>query len=265
MQPARALRLFFLHAITLQQCRRSTRVPDAKYWPNTWLFPKRCCHVWINDVRVWMIKETKQQSYVLCIWKGLRYYFGYIMFPSLLLPQIYLSWKSGPAEVKHWKDMLARPRTNVAQWHALKTWWHRPASSTAPSRLLLPPPPTPVLMHKTDLLPGCETRVQLAICSIKPLNCFLFLRSLFPSDSSHFFFSLFFRQPCLSFLCLATLPMVPLFLTVCTSVCPYALCCCVTIFGFFVHLLVLSCTAAPPTHLRCQSRRITENQPSILI
>lgn len=34
--------------------------------------------------------------------------------------QIYLSWKSGPAEVKHWKDMLARPRTNVAQWHALK-------------------------------------------------------------------------------------------------------------------------------------------------
>ncbi|TWW75969.1 Synaptotagmin-7 [Takifugu flavidus] len=33
---------------------------------------------------------------------------------------IYLSWKSGPGEVKHWKDMLARPRTNVAQWHALK-------------------------------------------------------------------------------------------------------------------------------------------------
>lgn len=38
--------------------------------------------------------------------------------PSLF--QIYLSWKSGPGEVKHWKDMLARPRTNVAQWHALK-------------------------------------------------------------------------------------------------------------------------------------------------
>ncbi|KAG7268113.1 hypothetical protein CRUP_005472 [Coryphaenoides rupestris] len=33
---------------------------------------------------------------------------------------IYLSWKSGPAEVKHWKDMMGRPRTNVAQWHALK-------------------------------------------------------------------------------------------------------------------------------------------------
>lgn len=40
----------------------------------------------------------------------------------LLLGQIYLSWKSGPAEVKHWKDMLSRPRTNVAQWHALKAW-----------------------------------------------------------------------------------------------------------------------------------------------
>lgn len=39
--------------------------------------------------------------------------------PSSLF-QIYLSWKSGPGEVKHWKDMLARPRTNVAQWHALK-------------------------------------------------------------------------------------------------------------------------------------------------
>ncbi|KAM6937406.1 synaptotagmin-7 isoform 4-T4 [Xenentodon cancila] len=37
-----------------------------------------------------------------------------------VIGKIYLSWKSGPAEVKHWKDMLARPRTNVAQWHALK-------------------------------------------------------------------------------------------------------------------------------------------------
>ncbi|KAG7244340.1 hypothetical protein INR49_004040 [Caranx melampygus] len=33
---------------------------------------------------------------------------------------IYLSWKSGPAEVKHWKDMMGHPRTTVAQWHALK-------------------------------------------------------------------------------------------------------------------------------------------------
>uniref|UniRef100_A0A8C4KIZ5 Synaptotagmin-7 n=1 Tax=Dromaius novaehollandiae TaxID=8790 RepID=A0A8C4KIZ5_DRONO len=33
---------------------------------------------------------------------------------------IYLSWKSGPGEVKHWKDMIARPRQAVAQWHQLK-------------------------------------------------------------------------------------------------------------------------------------------------
>uniref|UniRef100_A0A8K9UEW2 Synaptotagmin-7 n=1 Tax=Oncorhynchus mykiss TaxID=8022 RepID=A0A8K9UEW2_ONCMY len=37
-----------------------------------------------------------------------------------VIGKIYLSWKSGPAEVKHWKDMMGRPRTNVAQWHALK-------------------------------------------------------------------------------------------------------------------------------------------------
>ncbi|KAL1247130.1 hypothetical protein QQF64_022506, partial [Cirrhinus molitorella] len=37
-----------------------------------------------------------------------------------VIGKIYLSWKSGPGEVKHWKDMLSRPRTNVAQWHALK-------------------------------------------------------------------------------------------------------------------------------------------------
>lgn len=42
------------------------------------------------------------------------------LFDGFSLFQIYLSWKSGPGEVKHWKDMLARPRTNVAQWHALK-------------------------------------------------------------------------------------------------------------------------------------------------
>ncbi|XP_061743126.1 synaptotagmin-7b isoform X2 [Nerophis ophidion] len=37
-----------------------------------------------------------------------------------VIGKIYLSWKSGPAEVKHWKDMMGRPRTAVAQWHALK-------------------------------------------------------------------------------------------------------------------------------------------------
>ncbi|XP_029284371.1 synaptotagmin-7b [Cottoperca gobio] len=37
-----------------------------------------------------------------------------------VIGKIYLSWKSGPAEVKHWKDMMGRPRNPVAQWHALK-------------------------------------------------------------------------------------------------------------------------------------------------
>ncbi|XP_066556411.1 synaptotagmin-7 isoform X2 [Amia ocellicauda] len=37
-----------------------------------------------------------------------------------VIGKIYLSWKSGPAEVKHWKDMIARPRQAVAQWHQLK-------------------------------------------------------------------------------------------------------------------------------------------------
>lgn len=43
-----------------------------------------------------------------------------LMPSSSLSPQIYLSWKSGPGEVKHWKDMIARPRQPVAQWHQLK-------------------------------------------------------------------------------------------------------------------------------------------------
>ncbi|NWU52515.1 SYT7 protein, partial [Dromas ardeola] len=34
-----------------------------------------------------------------------------------VIGKIYLSWKSGPGEVKHWKDMIARPRQAVAQWH----------------------------------------------------------------------------------------------------------------------------------------------------
>uniref|UniRef100_A0A8D0CH32 Synaptotagmin-7 n=1 Tax=Scleropages formosus TaxID=113540 RepID=A0A8D0CH32_SCLFO len=37
-----------------------------------------------------------------------------------VIGKIYLSWKSGPAEVKHWKDMIAHPRSAVAQWHSLK-------------------------------------------------------------------------------------------------------------------------------------------------
>ncbi|XP_072322452.1 synaptotagmin-7 isoform X1 [Scyliorhinus torazame] len=37
-----------------------------------------------------------------------------------VIGKIYLSWKSGPGEVKHWKDMIGRPRHAVAQWHQLK-------------------------------------------------------------------------------------------------------------------------------------------------
>ncbi|XP_056880862.1 synaptotagmin-7b isoform X2 [Takifugu flavidus] len=37
-----------------------------------------------------------------------------------VIGKIYLSWKSGPAEVKHWKDMMGHPRTAVSQWHSLK-------------------------------------------------------------------------------------------------------------------------------------------------
>ncbi|XP_043956220.1 synaptotagmin-7b isoform X3 [Gambusia affinis] len=37
-----------------------------------------------------------------------------------VIGKIYLSWKSGPAEVKHWKDMISHPRNTVAQWHSLK-------------------------------------------------------------------------------------------------------------------------------------------------
>lgn len=57
-------------------------------------------------------KRRERQQRHLCDWLNSA-------APSPLF-QIYLSWKSGPGEVKHWKDMLARPRTNVAQWHALK-------------------------------------------------------------------------------------------------------------------------------------------------
>lgn len=143
-------------------------------------------------------------------------------FPIYLsfLSQIYLSWKSGPAEVKHWKDMIGRPRTNVAQWHALKAWSRCPASSMAPpsaSPPLPPPPPHPVLMHKTDLLPGCETRVQLAICSLKTFKLLSFLWIILSLFSLPLFLP---TQPCLIFyVChLANRPPVSDCLCVCLSV-----------------------------------------------
>ncbi|XP_074646740.1 synaptotagmin-7-like isoform X2 [Tubulanus polymorphus] len=37
-----------------------------------------------------------------------------------LIGQILIGPKSGPAEQKHWNDMIAKPRQAVAQWHILK-------------------------------------------------------------------------------------------------------------------------------------------------
>lgn len=36
---------------------------------------------------------------------------------------IVLSSKSGPAEAKHWGEMLTKPRTPCIQWHKLKPLW----------------------------------------------------------------------------------------------------------------------------------------------
>ena len=146
--------------------------------------------------------------------------------------------------------MLARPRTNVAQWHALKAWSHYPASSMASSCLLSSPrpspPPTPVLMHKTDLLPGCETRVQLAICSLKPLNSFsLFFENLYPSPTLHSSSVPPLIRLCLNFSVSPLCQWSPCFwLSVCLSVLMH-FACGGLIFSFFVDPLVLNCTAAP--------------------
>lgn len=72
---------------------------------------------------------------------------------------------------------------------------HRPLWLLPHLLLPHPPslPPTPVLMHKTDLLPGCDTRVQLAICSLKPLKSFPFSFKIQISCPTPLFCSLF---PC---------------------------------------------------------------------
>lgn len=159
------------------------------------------------------------------------------------LSQIYLSWKSGPAEVKHWKDMLARPRTNVAQWHSLKAWFRHPASFMATSCLLSPSSPspllTPVLMHKTDLLPGCKTRVQLAICSLKPLKSFLF-QSLFLSDQSPLARALLWLSRVISRHFADSLRLSAC-LSVCLSASRYAPCLCL-MFTRFVDSVVVNCS-----------------------
>lgn len=37
-----------------------------------------------------------------------------------LIGKVILSAKSGPMETRHWNDMVAKPRQQVAQWHLLK-------------------------------------------------------------------------------------------------------------------------------------------------
>lgn len=37
-----------------------------------------------------------------------------------LIGQVVLGSKSGPMEVKHWKEMFARSRQSVAHWHVLR-------------------------------------------------------------------------------------------------------------------------------------------------
>lgn len=87
-----------------------------------------------------------------------------LLHATVCLWQIYLSWKSGPAEVKHWKDMMGHPRTAVSQWHSLKAWgrprsclqcWSAPASQSHPHLQHIP-------THTRH--PKCRYRVS-SLCS----------------------------------------------------------------------------------------------------
>lgn len=105
----------------------------------------------------------------ICIWTILKKLFFGTSFLFCTYFQIYLSWKSGPAEVKHWKDMMSHPRTAVAQWHALKAWWPRP--------------PKVNNTFKTLLICTSLTRVpkaiQLSFFPSLSLSFFLFLQFAF--------------------------------------------------------------------------------------
>uniref|UniRef100_A0A3Q3LWU9 Synaptotagmin-7 n=1 Tax=Labrus bergylta TaxID=56723 RepID=A0A3Q3LWU9_9LABR len=54
----------------------------------------------------------------------------------------------GPAEVKHWKDMMGRPRNAVAQWHALKAFPPQNPASLCPQHIPL-------------LLPNCSLWLEI--------------------------------------------------------------------------------------------------------
>jgi len=40
--------------------------------------------------------------------------------PNELIGRIVIGSKSGPNEMKHWNEMLARPRIPIERWHVLK-------------------------------------------------------------------------------------------------------------------------------------------------
>lgn len=39
-----------------------------------------------------------------------------------MIGKVILGCRSGPMETRHWNDMVAKPRQQVAQWHLLKDW-----------------------------------------------------------------------------------------------------------------------------------------------
>lgn len=102
---------------------------------------QRCCSCWFQQPAAFTFQvERSLQIPSICLISD-------VLHVTLCSWQIYLSWKSGPAEVKHWKDMMGHPRTAVSQWHSLKAWgsqrspcrqrWSTPASQPHPH------PPTP--------------------------------------------------------------------------------------------------------------------------
>ncbi|XP_075924679.1 synaptotagmin-7 isoform X6 [Petromyzon marinus] len=77
---------------------------------------KRCLNPVFNETFVFDIptEKLRETTIVVTVMDKDR------LSRNDVIGKIYLSWKSGPGEVKHWKDMIAKPRQPVAQWHQLK-------------------------------------------------------------------------------------------------------------------------------------------------
>ncbi|MGH0150787.1 UNVERIFIED_CONTAM: hypothetical protein FKN15_022236 [Acipenser sinensis] len=94
------------------------------HWNETFLFEDPYVKLWLmhKDKRV----EKKKTVVMKCCLNPVFNESFPFEIPTERLREttiiitIYLSWKSGPGEVKHWKDMIGRPRQAVAQWHQLK-------------------------------------------------------------------------------------------------------------------------------------------------